>query len=148
MDWLLSLKCTCPCCFEEIHLGKCKIVSNSGKVLKDPSKKILARLRVEPLEGHRYALELAQRQCYKCDYLLPYNIEQVPSLMLVVVGDPFSGKSHYIASLIHQIKEEWIANASGFARFVCLTPNIEELFDEKYFKPLFVEKRALAATSQ
>src|SRR5947209_18811012 len=134
------VKCVCPSCFEEIYLGECAIVSGitTGKVLKAPSKGPLARMRVEPLGGRKYALELARRKCTntQCGYLLPYNIEVVPSLTLVVVGDIFSGKSHYIAALIHQIKSEWIG-IGGFARFNCLTPEIEKEYTQEYFDTLF-----------
>jgi hypothetical protein len=50
----------------------------------------------------------------------------VPNLIIVVVGDTFSGKSHYIAALIHQIKADWMANTSGYARFLCVTPDREK----------------------
>jgi hypothetical protein len=68
--------------------------------------------------------------------------------MLVVVGDLFSGKSHYIAALIHQIQTEWMSKAVGFARFRCQTPDIEEYYTQEYFKPLFADKRTLAPTQQ
>lgn len=145
----LSLKCICPSCFNEINLAMCKIVSGktSGKILKDPSKKFLAGLRgVEPLSGHEYTLEQAHRQCYICNYLLPENIESVPSITLAVVGDLFSGKSLYIASLIHQLKHVWAGDAAGFTRFDCLTDDVQDDYTKRYMDPLFNQKRVLAAT--
>jgi hypothetical protein len=140
--------CVCPSCFEEIYLGECAIVSGTtGQELKAPSKGPAARMRVEPLSGRKYSLELARRKCTntQCGYLLPHNIEAVPSLTLVVVGDTFSGKSHYIAALIHQIKSEWIGRG-GFARFTCLTPEIEKIYVREYFDPLFLHKQVLPPT--
>ena len=144
------VKCVCPSCFEEIYLGECNIVSGitTGTVLKYSSKGPLARMRVEPLDGPKYALELARRQCTnpKCGYLLPYNIELAPSVTLVVIGDTFSGKSHYIAALIHQLKADWIGNTTGFARFTCLTPEIEKTYTREYFEPLFMNKKTIRPT--
>ena len=144
------VKCVCPSCFAEINLGECRILSRrtSGKVLKNPSKNPLARLNVEPLDGPYYTTELACRECYECKYLLPSNIERVPSIILVVVGDVASGKSHYLASFIHQLKTEWINNATGFVSFECLTPDVENDYINNYFEPLFVHQKALALTSR
>jgi hypothetical protein len=146
------VKCICPSCFEEIYLGECKIVSGrtSGKVLKDPGKGMLARMHVEPLDGPKYTQELAQRQCTNpnCKYLLPSNIERVPNFIFVVVGDTFSGKSHYIASLIQQIKTDWMANTSGYASFTCLTSDVERTYMQGIFKQLYGNKQVLQPTQQ
>jgi len=141
------VKCICPSCFEEIYLGECRIVSGktSGVVLKEP-KGPFARMYVEPLDGRKYTLEMARRECTKCGYHLPYNIELVPSITLVIVGDTFSGKSHYIAGLIQQFKEEWAANAQGLVRMTCLTPEAEHKYITEYYEPLFIEKRVLPST--
>lgn len=141
------VKCICPSCFEEIYLGECRIVSGktSGIVLKTP-KGPLARMHVESLDGRKYTLEMARRECTNCGYHLPYNIEQVPSITLVIVGETFSGKSHYIAALIQQIREEWAANAHGLLRMTCLTPDAERKYIEDYYEPLFRGKRALLST--
>jgi hypothetical protein len=143
------VECICPSCFENIYLGECAIMSGvtSGKVLK-PKGGVLSRMTVEPLDGKKYALELAQRACTKCGYLLPSNIESVPSIMLAIVGDTFSGKSHFIASFIHQLKNVWLGNTSGFARMVCLTPDVEKTYTQTYFRPLFVDKKTLRPTQQ
>src|SRR6266576_1864955 len=139
------VKCMCPSCFEEIYLGECRIISGrtSGKVLKAPSKGPLARMRVEPLDGRKYTLELARRECPECGYPLPSNIELVPSVTLAVVGDTFSGKSHYIAAIRHQIKADWMGNANGFARFRCLTPEVKHAYTQDYFEPLFINKQVI-----
>lgn len=142
------VKCVCPSCFEEIYLGDCRIVSGRtpGKVLKErPTTwwaRQIARINLERLDG----LELAHRECPECHYLLPYNIERVPSITLAVVGNIFAGKSHYITALIHQIKEDWISNAEEYAQFTCLTPEVEKGYTEEYFEPLFVNRQVLLPT--
>lgn len=150
MSILPYVTCVCPACFEEIYLGECRIMSGitSNKVLREARKGTRARMKVEPLTGHYYALELARRECPSCQYLLPPNIEQVPSIALVVIGDLSAGKSHYIAALIHQIKEDWLGNTTGFARMTCLTPIVEKKYTQDYFRQLFIGKKALAPTLQ
>jgi hypothetical protein len=144
----LSVKCVCPSCFNEINLAKCKIISEkTGSELKSPSRGFFSGFKgLEPLDGPYYTQELAHRQCYVCDYLLPPNIESVPSITLAVVGDNFSGKSLYIAALIHQLKTLWTGNAAGFARFMCLTESVESKYTQEYINPLFNQKRVLPAT--
>lgn len=148
MGILPEVKCVCPSCFEEIFLGECRIMSGrtTGKVLKNPPKGWRARMNAEPLDGREYTLELARRECTACGYLLPSNIEIVPSITLAVAGDTFSGKSHYIAALIQQIKADWMVNASGFARFTCLTPEVERTYTRDYFEPLFNKKQTILPT--
>lgn len=142
------VKCVCPSCFEELYLGECNIVSgtSTGVVLKYASKGPLARMNVESLNGPKYALELARRECPACTYHMPYNIELVPSITLVVVGDVFSGKSHYIAALIHQLKTEGLGNTTGYARLRPLTPEVEHDYSRDYFEPLFFQHRAISPT--
>lgn len=146
----LFVKCICPSCFNEIYLGDCGIISGrtTGKPLKTPSKGMFARMNVEPLEGPYYTLELARRECTECKYLLPPNIERVPSITLVVVGDVSSGKSHYIAALIQQIRTEWIRNPNPnvYTTFESLTPEVEKQFTSNYYEPLFTYQQAIAPT--
>lgn len=139
---------TCPSCFEEIYLGECRIMSGTtrGKVLKVAKKGPLARMRVEPLSDPKYRIEMAYRECTACQYPLPFNIEQVQSIRLAIVGGTAYGKSHYIAALIHQMKSEWITEMSGMAQFIGLTPDVDEEYIQNYFHPLFRLQSVLAAT--
>lgn len=142
------VKCVCPSCFEEIFLGECAIMSGVaiGTTLKPGSKGIRARMNVEPLDGNKYTRELAHRACTNCGYLLPHNIESVPSIRLAVVGDTFSGKSHFIAALIQQLKTEWLNNNSGFGRLECLTQTVEKKYATEYIQRLFVNNMILNPT--
>ena len=144
----IFVKCICPSCFNEIYLGDCRILSTrtSGKEMKGLTRDTYHRISVEPLTGPRYTTELARRQCYECRYLLPYNIELVRSITIVVVGDVSSGKSHYLASFIHQLKTEWINNATNYVTMECLTKDVEQHYIKNYFEPLFTHGVALAPT--
>lgn len=149
----LYVKCVCPRCIKEFYPGDCDIVSTttSGKVLKEAPKSgwrlHLSRLKPDPI-NREYVLELACRKCLHCGYNLPYNIELVENMNIVVVGDTFSGKSHYIAALIHQIQKGELQRADRFARTDCLTQDIEKEYKEEVLDPLFVEKRAPDSTIQ
>lgn len=144
-------KCVCPSCFEEIYIGECAIVSTvtADLVLRSEMRgNPIARRFVERLDGPKYTQQLAQRRCTNasCRYLLPPNIERVGTITLAVVGDNASGKSHYIAALIHQIKEDWAGSTGGFIRFECLTPEVERTYTNNYFNPLFLGGRPIPFT--
>lgn len=57
----------------------------------------LSRLWLESLNKQEFVQELASRQCpnNNCGKLLPYNIESVDNITIAIVGDTFSGKSHW-----------------------------------------------------
>jgi len=142
----LYVKIICPSCIQECNAGDCDIVSTitSGKTLKAAPtgglQQHLARLNPEPLTGH-YALELASRRCPHCGYNLPPNIERVQNLNIAVVGDTYSGKTHYIAALIHQIQRGDLQRADRFARIDCLTQEVEEKYKQEVMDPLFRDKQ-------
>jgi len=103
------IKRTCPQCIKEFYPGDCDIVSttDAGKVLEYAPKgwrQHLSRINPKRIDS-KYVLELACRKCPYCGYLLPPNIELVENLNVAIVGDTFSGKSHYMAALIHQLEQ-------------------------------------------
>lgn len=142
--------CFCPSCFEEICLGDCQIISAiDGSIIKHvptmPDEREYARVNPEPLTG-RYALQQAQRKCYNCDYLLPFNIELVPSFIIAVVGDPFSGKSHFITALLYQLYQ-WMNQLDRHrAQLLCLTEDVEADY-KKNLNDLFGAQQMLGHTT-
>ncbi len=104
-------------------------------------------LRINPQPINKdLVLELAHRKCMHCNYLLPTNIELVENINVAIVGDTFSGKSHYIAAIIHQIQQGELQRADRYARFDCLTQNIEHEYIRDVIKPLFEDKQSAAQT--
>ncbi len=151
----LYVKRLCPYCIQEFFLGDCDIVSTvtSGKVLKQAPKGgpqlHFARLSPERLDGPKYVRELACRKCPNpdCGQLLPYNIERVDNISIAVVGDTFSGKSHYIAAFIHQIREGLLSQGiNRYVRFECLNQQVEDQYIRDYYEPLFVKKQKIEGT--
>lgn len=160
MDMSPFVKCTCPACFEEIYLGECAIVSGistefvtddlgrtveQNVVMKPMSRGPLARLKVDPLNGPKYTNEKAQRKCTECGYLLPNNIERVPSITLSIVGNTSSGKTHFIAAFIYELRMYWLST-NTFAQFQCLTPDVEEWYNKEIFEPLLNHGKPLPGT--
>ncbi len=154
----IYIRRTCPSCIQEFYPGDCEIVSptivdpTTGKheeIKPAPSgfKRRFARINPEPITGE-LVLKLAHRECPHCYYLLPRNIEQVENITIAIVGDTFSGKSHFIGTLIHQIQQGELQRADRFARFDCMTQDVERDYITKIIKPLFQDKQVVAATQQ
>lgn len=143
----LYIKRTCPNCIQKIYPGDCDIVSanNVNNVLVPAPtghlKQRLSRINPQPIVG-RLVLELAHRKCPHCGYLLPTNIERVDNITIAIVGDTFSGKSHYIAALIHQIRQGELQRADRYARFDCMTEDIEYVYMRDVIRPLFEDKQS------
>lgn len=149
------LKCRCPFCGITFHPGECAIVAKQNRtVLYTPqiavgnAKKIFTRSWLEPLNKPEYFQQLAARQCPQCGELLPPNIENTSSVTIAIIGDTFSGKSHYIAAAVHQLKETFLQSSDRYMRFVSLSHDVEEQYQQDYFKPLFEMKQPLNQTKQ
>ncbi len=152
----IYIKRICPNCIQAFYPGDCAIVSvnidpNTGthKILKKAPegalKQQLSRISPQPIVG-KLVLESAHRKCPHCGYLLPTNIEQVENINIAIVGDTFSGKSHYIAAIIHQIRQGELQRVDRYARFDCLTQDIESEYIRDVIRPLFENKQAPLGT--
>lgn len=152
------IKRTCPRCNKEFYPGDCDIVSstidpatNTHKLLKAAPKsgwkQRVARINPEPI-NRELVLELAHRKCMHCGYLLPSNIELVENINIAIVGDVSSGKSHYIAALIHQIQKGELQRADRYASLDCMTQEIENIYVRDVMKPLFQDKQSPPPTPQ
>lgn len=101
----------CPFCAFKFHPNDCAVYSttrqdkNGQRVLlrKAPSFRPIARFGPIPLEGPEFAQNMACRECPRCRNLLPYRFELDTCFSIAMVGDAFSGKSHYLAALLHQL---------------------------------------------
>jgi hypothetical protein len=60
------------------------------------------------------------------NYLMPYNVEVVYNVILPIIGDNLSGKSHYFGGFIEQLYSGSHYTAK------CLTPKLEEQYREVY----------------
>jgi GTPase SAR1 family protein len=107
-----------------------------------------ARMNPEPLDRELYTLCEARRVCPLCGYYLPVNFDSVKSKTIAIVGDNYSGKSHYIAALIKQLQAKKFLDAKLGLTFTCLTPDIENFYVTNYFEPLFNNKHKLAPSQK
>src|SRR5947209_5152934 len=125
---VFSTKCICPNCIKTFYPGECKIISTiTGRVLKNAPtgrQKHTARLSPEPLTGREYTSQLACRVCPYCEYVLPFNIERVPNIPIMILGDSFCGKSSYLAALMLQLEQGRWMSQNHYVRVSCLTPSL------------------------
>lgn len=140
----------CPRCHEGFYPGECDIVATfpphtKGDVLFRAKKGAWSRKNPKPISGD-FIKRLATRQCPQCQYYLPRNIDNTPLLNIAVVGDYASGKSHYIASLIKQLREERVVPEDEYFRMVGMTPTVEDWYDQELLSKLFDAHEPLQRT--
>jgi len=154
------LKIRCPYCREKFHPGDCSIVSsinkyphtNDFKVLrKAPTpgtiEYALSRTRIEELIGPEYTTEIARRECPHCKKLLFEGIETCDNLNIAIVGDTSSGKTHYIAVLIDQLKRGFlIQDGSGFVRLMHLNEFTSSTYRDRYYRPIIQNRTSVRGT--
>src|SRR5436309_2597 len=123
-----NFKIRCPYCRKEFHPSDIMIVSltNTNTILYDPHKSstlgnYISRFWMHELTGEKYTTAMARRVCPSCHRLLPER-ETDETFNIAIVGDTSSGKTHYIAVLIDQLKRGIIMQASnGSSRLISLS---------------------------
>ena len=149
-------KISCPFCNQKFHPSECAIKSrtNPGKTLYDPNdptqrttfQRLLSRIWIEPLDGPVYTPEWASRECPHCKGLWPYRLELTNNRTIAIIGNLYSGKSHYITAFLDQLKNGgMVQQGTGYVRSTAQTSDTKELFYESR-KILFVDQTELAAT--
>jgi hypothetical protein len=138
-------KNVCPICGEDYYPGNCAIVSNSGQVLQEAHTGFLARAFVTPLEGRKLIKARAQRQCPYCGGRLPPNDDYVKNYTIAIVGDSVSGKSHYLASCIHQLKQDHALQVIGCSSVIG-QGNTDENYYNTYYLPIYLNRQKILAT--
>ena len=142
----------CPKCHEAFFPGECDIVATfpaaeRGKILHAaPKGSWLAKKKPRKISSEDIRKHLATRLCPECGYFLPRNIDTTPLLNIVVAGDLASGKSHYIAALIRQLRAHRVVPDEEFFRMICMTPLMEAYYNQNYFGKLFAQHTAIDRT--
>lgn len=137
----------CPNCGDSFYPGECAIYSvTKNKDLQVARKGFWARFWVPPLIGPVYTRDFARRRCPACAQLFPYNIERVRSYTIAIIGDVSAGKSHYIAACIDQLKK-YALQVVGCTQIIGLD-NADEEFNNKFYKPVFVQRQQIPPTQQ
>jgi hypothetical protein len=143
------LRIHCPYCREKFHPGDCNIYStvNSGKLLRAAPKPgsleyTRSRVWVDELVGD-FVLEKARRDCPRCHQLLFEGIETCDNINIAIVGDTGSGKTHYIAVLIDQLRRGIFTQSSNYRmRFMHLNEHTAETYQNEYYMPILRDRDA------
>jgi len=147
-------KVTCPYCHESYYPGECRIIAtlsfnniHADDILREGRKGLLARLFVVPLTGPHSVRMGAVRICPHCDMKQPNNVMGSSSYTIAIVGDGDSGKSHYLASLIHQLRHGPALQVIG-CNAIIGQGNTDQLFYSNYYVPYFMNmnKRQVLST--
>lgn len=138
-------KSICPSCGKAFYPGNCAIVSKSSTILQEARPDFFSRAFITPLKGDRFTREYATRQCPHCQGVLPRNVESAESYTIAIVGDGFSGKSHYIASCIHQLKQDYALQVIG-CNSIIGQGNTDDNYYTTYYQPIYVNRQKLIGT--
>lgn len=148
----------CPYCYREVDPAECDIITltetdDQGnfvviKSAQDRQKGGIFRGKQSvSLDGREMTEKLAALQCPGCKKPLPHRFEEIEQFIIAIIGDVGSGKSHYIAALINELKREAGQKTIRYARFSAASPEIEDRYQADYYIPLFKKKHQLPHTS-
>lgn len=145
-------KINCPYCNLRFHPSDCAIYSSmrTDVVLRPAPtgefQQFFARFHTIKLDGPEYLQEDACHQCPRCKKLLPYRFDVDKNFSIAIVGHGTSGKSHYIAALLYQLKSgEILQEGNVHVRFAPMNKETELIFKD-YQKTLFTDHDALPGT--
>lgn len=138
---------TCPYCNEDYYPGNCAIVANlsygnisPGDVLQKVRPGFLPRIFVTSLTGKKYVRTRAERKCPRCDHALPPNDDRAESYTIAIVGDGSSGKSHYIASCINQLRQFQALQVIGCNQIIG-QGTTDQRYYNNYYVPIYMNKQ-------
>lgn len=137
----------CPACGEKYYPGNCAIVSDAlstrGTELRPAIPGFLSRAFVTPLTGREMAKKMARLKCPNsaCGKLLPRS----DTFTIAIVGDVLSGKSHFIASCIHQLKQQETWQVLGCVR-VSGQDDTDKRYNRNYYEPVYLHREQLDRT--
>ena len=139
-------KWTCPFCFERFHIAKCGIISEiTGNMLEQSSSKLRHRFWLRSLRKHNKEGKLARWVCpnSQCGRTLPDFFTDFNQKIIAVLGARSSGKSTYIASLIHQLLyADHLMSQLGWSIFYA-TDETQENYQKRYYDPLWRQHKSL-----
>lgn len=136
---------TCPVCFEQIgvpEIGwRCERPGCHNAVFFREKEKIPFLERAGLVTSPRRWIhktcgrEATLRVCPnpKCHEELPSDLENLPNLRIAVIGAKGAGKSHFVAMLIHRLKE--MANEFGTS-LMPLTRKTSDRYENEFWEPL------------
>lgn len=137
----------CPYCFDEFPLGKMRFTSYSGGAIVQARYSWLHRLLRRPLkipidsQGRRLTRKLCP---HDNDHDLPFTAGSQASLVIGVIGAKYSGKSHYVASLVERLESR--TGADMRASLLPVTDETSTRYQHDFYDPLFAKSLELPVT--
>jgi len=113
-------------------------------MIREAQKGFFARTFVIPLTGSKYTRAGAVRKCPNCAKALPPN-DDIPSYTIAIVGDVSSGKSHYIASCINQLRKYETLQVIGCNQIIG-QGKTDDTYHTNYFLPIYFNKQKVLNT--
>jgi hypothetical protein len=135
----------CPHCLEEFPLGDMLFTGASGEVRKAKRSLIdwlLHRLPQYPLDSNDRPLR--DKQCPHCKQALPWTTGEQSDLIIGMVGASYSGKSHYIASLVKRLQKE--VSRDFEASLIPVDDATKIRYREEFYIPLYENNLELPFT--
>ena len=145
-----TFRIRCPYCRNSFHPGDCAIYSTAtpGKLLRKPpmlntGEYVKSRTFIEELSGPEFTTEMAVRQCPSCSQLLFEGIEMCDNLNIAIIGDSSSGKTHYIATLIDQLRRSALTqNGRGLVQLRPRNKATGDNYKKIYYDPIIQQRTA------
>lgn len=144
---------TCPMCFEKINVWqigfRCEEALCGGDVFFRNKKDVpfLERIGLKPSPrrlNHSCGKGTSVRVCPACKQEIPSSVDDLSDLNIAIIGAKESGKSHFVALLIHRIKELY---ADFGWNLIPLNEATIERYDREFHRPLFVDKQTINTTA-
>ena len=88
--------------------------------------------------------EASKKLCPNCHFTLPHDAGQIDERIISIIGGRNTGKSHYIAALIHCLYQDIGAHFNAALRRV--GDATRERWENDFYGPLFRDKRVIQMT--
>lgn len=109
-----------------------------------PSKSFRCHVHEAKCPGANCSKPTTQRLCPHCHSKLPAEIEYIDSKILAVIGGTSSGKSHYIATMVNQLRKTIGPNLKIQVTRVGETTT--QNYNTYYHDPVYLQKTVLPQT--
>jgi hypothetical protein len=139
-------KVICPYCFDEFLLEEILFDSFSGGEPVPARYTLIDRMLRRPPQPpkNKWGQVLSRKLCPHNKHHLPFTAGMQESLVIGVIGAKYSGKSHYIASLVDQLSGQ--VGADFQASLMPVTDETADRYRREFYEPLFAQGLELPAT--
>jgi hypothetical protein len=125
----------CPHCFDEFKVGEMRFSFDDGEAFPADHNwldRLLGRPPRPPKDEQ--GRKMTQKRC-RNGHVLPYSAGSQGSLVIGLIGAKFSGKSHYIASLINRLESQ--VGSDLQAALLHVTEETRKRYTKEFYQPLF-----------